>query len=160
TPGASDDFTDTDAGTPVTISVLDNDVAPPGGRLGVRTLTVIVPAKHGTVAIHPAAGTLTYTANLGFTGTDTFRYSVLAGVPAGSGTTRVPLRATVGVHVNRPVAADDWTDTDGTTPVTIDVLDNDQDPDGHEHIEPALHTGASVALVTRPAHGRVTLNAD
>src|SRR5207244_2054802 len=63
--------------------------------------------------------------------------------------------ATVTIRVNRPVASDDWVDTDGTNPVTIRVLDNDTDPDGNQHIQ----FPGSVAMVSSPAHGTVTFDA-
>jgi hypothetical protein len=159
---ANDDFTDTDGVTPVGIAVLANDSAPIGGQLRPGSLAVVSGPAHGHLAVNVRTGIITYTAGAAFVGTDTFRYSVAALVSTtpGGPTHRVVLQATVSVRVNRPVAADDWTDTDGTTPVTIDALANDQDPDGSQHIDPAVHAGASVTLVSRPQHGRATLNAD
>src|SRR5262249_31122004 len=63
-------------------------------------------------------------------------------------------------RVNRPTAADDWIDTDGTTPVNVPVLENDTDPDGNTHIAATGGTGAVVTLVSGPTHGIATLNAD
>jgi large repetitive protein len=159
--GANDDFTDTDGTTPVAINVLANDSAPAGGQLLTGSLAIASVPTRGRVAVHASTGTITYTAPAGFTGTTTFVYSVAALVPAAGGKTqRVVLKAEVSVRVNSPVAADDWTDTDGTTPVAIDELANDQDPDGQQHIVPALQPGAHVTLVSKPQHGKVTLNAD
>lgn len=156
--GASDDLTDTDGSTPVAVTVLANDSAPLGGHLIVGSLAVTSTPKHGKAVIH--GGLITYTAAAGFTGTDTFRYSVKATTSAAPDSPKVLLQGTVSVRVNRPVAADDWIDTDGTSPVTIDVLGNDQDPEGHEAIEPGLQAGAAVHLVTQPQNGKVTKNAD
>jgi len=110
--------------------------------------------QHGTAQVNPALGEITYTATGTFTGTDTFQYTVRDSL----GGTSNP--ATVSVRVNRPVAADDWTDTDGTTPVTIAVLANDADPDGNQHIDPTQHTGAFVTKLSSPQHGTAVLNAD
>ncbi len=66
---------------------------------------------HGTATVH-ANGTVTYTANAGFSGTDSFSYTVKDDKGA------VSAPANVYVRVNRPTAADEWTDTDGTTPVS------------------------------------------
>src|SRR5262245_32191055 len=152
-PSAVDDWTDTDGSTPVMVQVLANDSPPPGGHLLPGSVAVVSPPAHGTATPNPD-GSITYTAGATFAGTDTFRYTVGDDL----GGTSAP--ATVSVRVNRPVAADDWDDTDGTSPVTIDVLENDSDPDGHDRIEPALGTGAFVTLVSGPSHGTATPHAD
>ena len=46
-----------------------------------------------------------------------------------------------------PMAVDDWTDTDGTTPVAVDVLANDSAAAG-AHLVPA-----SVTVTSGPQHG-------
>jgi len=163
--GANDDFTDTDGTTPVVVDVLANDHPPGGGGLLLAGSVVITSSpRHGRVQVDPTTGAVTYTAFAGFRGTDTFQYSVKAQVPGigipPPGTTIVTMNATASVHVNAPVAADDWTDTDGATPVTVAVLANDADPDGNEHIDPTRGTGAAVTLVSPAAHGSVTRNAD
>src|SRR5262249_41964911 len=94
------------------------------------------------------------TAAATFTGTDSFQYTVNFAL----GGTSAP--ATVSVRVNRPAAANDWTDTDGTNPVRIDVLETDQDPDGKSHIDPPLATGPRVSVVSGTGVGTATLNAD
>jgi len=153
-PSAADDWTDTDGTTPVAVSVLANDSASPGASLVPGSVTVVRAPQHGTAQVNPALGEITYTATGTFTGTDTFQYTVRDSL----GGTSNP--ATVSVRVNRPVAADDWTDTDGTTPVTIAVLANDTDPDGNQHIDPTQHTGAFVTKLSSPQHGTAVLNAD
>src|SRR5262249_9366302 len=51
-----------------------------------------------------------------------------------------------------PVATDDWTDTDGTTPVAVQVLANDNVSGG------ASLVASSVSLVTGPQHGSATVD--
>jgi hypothetical protein len=154
-PGTTNnDFTDTDGTTPVTVPVLANDVAPTGATFVPSTVTVTARPLHGTATVNPSTGAITYTAGGTFTGTDTFQYTVLAS----NGLVSSP--TTVSVRVNRPVAADDWVDTDGTNAVNIPVLANDTDPDGNQHIDPTLGTGAFVTKVSNPLHGTATLNAD
>jgi hypothetical protein len=148
-PTAADDWTDTDGSTPVTINVLANDTDPDGNQhLLPGSVTLVSHPTHGTAVVSPD-GTITYTATAGFTGTDSFKYTV----SDDNGATSLP--ATVSVRVNRPTAADDWTDTDGTTPVTINVLANDTDPDGNQHLVPG-----SVTLVSNPTHGTAVVNPD
>jgi large repetitive protein len=174
-------FDDTDGTTPVSIPVLASDSAPGNAPLVPASVVVTAAPKHGSVTVDPVTGDITYTASTTFVGTDTFQYTVAYGsgvvvtpprtvggkvvsaktvIITKGGTGGILPPATVSVRVNRPVAADDWTDTDGTTPVTIDVLANDSDPDGNQHIDPTQHTGAFVTRVSSPQHGTAALNAD
>src|SRR5262249_32607816 len=59
----------------------------------------------------------------------------------------------VTVVIHRPTANDDFATTPAGTPVTVDVLANDTDPDGNNQISPA-----SVAVTTQPAHGSVAVD--
>ncbi len=72
-PDAVDDTAtvDEDSG-PVTIDVLSNDSDPEGGALDV---TSAGPAANGTVTVNPD-GTIDYTPDPDFSGTDTFTYTV------------------------------------------------------------------------------------
>ncbi|HJZ90593.1 MAG TPA: Ig-like domain-containing protein, partial [Gemmataceae bacterium] len=144
--GVNDDFADTDGTNPVTVHVLANDVGV-GGMVPGSVRISRAPAG-GRVTVDPETGAITYTASTTFAGTDTFRYTARdASGHFGS--------ATVSIRINRPVAADDWVDTDGTNSVTINVLENDTDPDGNQHID---YPG-SVIQVSSPAHGTVRFDA-
>src|SRR5262249_14659466 len=148
-PVAGDDWIDTDGTSPVTVRVLENDTDPDGNEhidptLGSGALvTRLSNPQHGTAVLNPD-GSFTYTAAPGFTGTDSFRYTVTDDAGAAS------LPATVFIRVNLPSAAADFAETNGTTAVTIDVVANDQDPDGNEHLVPG-----SVTIVTPPQHGQI-----
>ena len=48
--------------------------------------------------------------------------------------------STVTVLVHLPHANDDYADTDGVTPVDVDVLANDSDPEGAVHLVPGSVT--------------------
>lgn len=74
-PIAAADSTTTTPGTPVVISVLNNDSDPDGDPL---TVTSIAQPANGTAVINPD-GTITYTPNPGFVGTDTFTYTISDG---------------------------------------------------------------------------------
>ena len=104
---------------------------------------------NGFLTFDSATNSFTYTANANFGGTDTFRYYVIDDAGAAS------MPANVFIRVNRPVAADDFGSTHGTSPTTIHVLINDSDPDGNEHIQYA----GSVHEITNPLHGTVTFDA-
>jgi hypothetical protein len=64
----------------------------------------------------------------------------------------VSLPATVFVRVNRPSATDVLVRASGTTATTINVLANDSDPDGNQHVLPH-----SVKIVSNPSHGTVSV---
>ena len=69
---AAADTASTTSGAPVVIDVLANDSSPTGGTL---TLLDVEQPANGTV-VDNGDGTVTYTADPGFTGTDTFDYTV------------------------------------------------------------------------------------
>src|SRR5262245_34559175 len=71
----SDDAVDTDAGNPVTIDVLANDFSP-NGKLNAATLQVATNPAHGISIVTPGLGAIIYTPAAGFSGTDTFTYTV------------------------------------------------------------------------------------
>lgn len=86
-PIAADDTAETDAGTAVSIPVLDNDSDPDGDEL---TVTAAGPAGNGEVSIVGTA--VVYTPSLDFTGTETFTYIV------SDGSLAVTALVTVTVH--------------------------------------------------------------
>ncbi|HHJ3201904.1 TPA: tandem-95 repeat protein [Vibrio parahaemolyticus] len=109
--------------TPTIINVLGNDTFE--GKDKVVSLDAENGPKNGTVIVNND-GTVTYTPNDNYHGTDSFTYIVTSGGVSESTTVRVDV-----TPVNdAPVAKDDTAITDEDTPVTIDVLPNDTDVDG------------------------------
>ncbi|WP_121970207.1 Ig-like domain-containing protein [Leptolyngbya sp. BC1307] len=88
-PVAGNDSATTQAGTPIIINVMGNDSDPDGDSLSIAGVSG---AANGTVSSN-TNGTLTYTPKDGFSGNDSFSYSISDG-KGGSAT------ATVGVVVN------------------------------------------------------------
>ncbi|NJO74750.1 MAG: tandem-95 repeat protein [Leptolyngbyaceae cyanobacterium RM1_406_9] len=132
----ADDNRSTDEDTPVVIPVLANDSFAAGA-----TVTSVTNSSNGTVVINPD-GTVTYTPNPDFNGSDSFTYTVTSG-----GVTET---ATVNVTVNPVVdIADDNRSTDEDTPVVIPVLAND-----------SFAAGATVTSVTNGSNGTVVVNPD
>jgi hypothetical protein len=74
-PIAVDDTATTNQNTPVTIAVLENDSDPDGDTLSVSNVTQ---ASNGSIAIN-ANFTLSYNPGPGFTGTDSFTYTISDG---------------------------------------------------------------------------------
>nr|WP_134646577.1 tandem-95 repeat protein [Vibrio diabolicus] len=109
--------------TPTIIKVLDNDTFE--GDDKVVSLDTNNGPANGTVSVNPD-GSVTYTPNDNYHGTDSFTYIVTSGGVSESTTVNVDV-----TPVNdAPVAKDDTAVTDEDTPVTIDVLPNDTDVDG------------------------------
>ena len=134
-PDAIDDTNRTSLNTAASGNVLSNDT---GARI---TVTANTQPSHGGVTVAPD-GAYTYTPAGGFTGSDTFQYTITDE----NGKTDV---ATVTITVNAlPKANDDRVTTSVNTPASGKVLSND--------------TGARITVTdnTQPSHGRVTVAPD
>ena len=140
-PLALDDVAETPEDTPVTIAVLANDSDGDGDTLTV--LEASAPA-HGAVRLTDT-GTVEYTPEPGYHGSDRFTYTV----GDGSGlTAQAAVEVTVLAVNDPPLALDDVAETPEDTPVTIAVLANDSDGDGDT---------LTVLEASAPAHGAVRL---
>ncbi|MBN1859531.1 tandem-95 repeat protein, partial [Candidatus Bipolaricaulota bacterium] len=121
--------------------VLANDSYPDGGE----EVLLVDDVEHGALILGPD-GTFQYVPELDFCGTDDFVYA-LSDVDGDTD------QATVTIEVacvnDSPTANDDSDTTPEDTPVTVDVLANDTDPDGDP---------LTVQSVTQPANGTVTNN--
>ncbi|UXI69148.1 Ig-like domain-containing protein [Tahibacter amnicola] len=143
-PDAVDDSATLPVNAPATaIAVLANDTDPDHDTL---TVTAVSAAAHGTATF--TAGGVSYQPTAGFTGTDTFTYTISDGF-GGSDTATVTVR--VGAGNRPPVAQNDQVSTPAGIPVNVSVLANDSDPDGDT---------VSVTSVGTPAHGTALKNAD
>jgi CshA-type fibril repeat protein len=114
-PTIGADQATTNAGTPVTIDVQGND------RGSDLDTAIVTGPTHGT-AVVAADGTVEYTPTAGFSGADSFTYTVTDG----HGVTTGPATVTVTV---RPVATADTVSTTAGQPLTIDpatLTGNDQ----------------------------------
>ncbi|EOV4704202.1 tandem-95 repeat protein [Vibrio parahaemolyticus] len=109
--------------TPTIIKVLGNDTFE--GDDKVVSLDTNNGPANGTVSVNPD-GSVTYTPNDNYHGTDSFTYIVTSGGVSESNTVEVNVTS-----VNdAPVAKNDIAMTQEDTAVTIDVLPNDTDVDG------------------------------
>ncbi|EJG0691946.1 tandem-95 repeat protein [Vibrio parahaemolyticus] len=109
--------------TPTIIKVLGNDTFEGDGK--VVSLDTNNGPANGTVSVNPD-GSVTYTPNDNYHGTDSFTYIVTSGGVSESTTVNVDV-----TPVNdAPVAKDDIATTQEDTAVTIDALPNDTDADG------------------------------
>ncbi|MFZ2619309.1 MAG: Ig-like domain-containing protein, partial [Alphaproteobacteria bacterium] len=143
-PDAVNDTATTVCGTAVTIAVLPNDTDPENDTLSV-TRVASNPA-HGTAVLN-ANGTITYTPTAGYVGSDSFTYTITDG---NGGTDTATVNITV-TNTN-PDAVNDTATTGCGVPVTVAVLANDTDANGHP---------VSVSrIVSGPANGTAVLNAN
>ncbi len=143
-PDAVNDTATTNEDHAVDINVLANDTDVEGNAL---TVTGTTAPSNGIVAIN-ANGTIKYTPNANWHGTDTFTYTISDGNGAAD-------TATVTVRVNSvndtPDAVNDSATTNEDTAVNVNVLANDTDADGNT---------LTVTSVTAPAHGTAVINPD
>ncbi len=122
-PTATNDVASTNEDTPVTIPVLTNDTDPDRDLLTVTQAN----APNGTVVIN-TDGTLTYTPNANFNGTDTISYIISDGQ---GGTSTATVTVTVNPVNDAPTASPlpARANTD-STPINLNVAGNFADLDG------------------------------
>ncbi|WP_405291991.1 tandem-95 repeat protein, partial [Algibacter sp. Ld11] len=150
---ANSDTATTEAGSPVDVVVLANDVDPEGDPLSITPGSITDPVN-GTI-VENTDGTITYIPDAGFVGEDTFTYEVCdTGSPQACDT------ATVTVTVdpsngtdNDTYANDDAYNGNPNMDIAGSVLDNDTDPEGDT---PTVNT----IPVTGVDNGTLVLNSD
>jgi hypothetical protein len=134
-PVANDDSTTTNEDTPVTVNVVGNDSDVEGDTLVVSAVTQ---GTNGTVTF--AGGSVTYTPNANFNGSDGFTYTLSDG---NGGTAIATINVTVIPANDAPVGNDDTATTNEDTPVTVNVVSNDSDVDGDTLVVSAVTQGAN-----------------
>jgi len=144
-PKAGDDFVSLPGDESTPIDVVLNDSDPELDPLEVTAIKV--PAENGTAFINPD-GTVTYEPDNGFVGTDTFEYEVCDTFDACD---TAVVTVFVGDGNTTPTPEDDDSTTTEGTPVNIDVLDNDTDPDGDD---------LEIGTVEDPQHGSTVIEDD
>jgi uncharacterized repeat protein (TIGR01451 family)/fimbrial isopeptide formation D2 family protein len=119
-PVATDDEVELLIDTSIEITVLDNDIDPDGDNLTITSAS----ASFGEVTFTETS--IIYTPSSGFVGDDVIRY----GISDGNGGTALGV-VRLGVITNKaPLAQDDSVSITVNQSVTVEVLNNDSDPDG------------------------------
>ena len=144
-PVANDDSDTTPEDTPVSTNVVANDTDADG--MVVASAVAIVSGPRSGSVVNNGDGTVTYTPDENFNGSDSFTYTVKDNGGATSNVAIVTINA--GAVNDPPMAQMDSEITDENMPVTIPVLANDSDPDGDR---------LTVESVTQPSNGTVTNN--
>lgn len=138
-PVAADDSASTEQDSSVTISVLANDTDPEQDALAVISYSQ---GSNGSVS--GSSGSLVYTPDPGFTGTDSISYTIGDGFGA---TAMASVSITVTAINQSPVATPDSISISPGDTVIIDVLANDSDPEGELLVITAV-TGANKGSVS------------
>ena len=134
----------TQINTAITLNTLANDR---GGNnspvvLNPASVTVTGAPLHGTTSVNPANGNITFTPTTGYTGFDTLTYQVC------DNSTPTPLCATsrqiitiqAAATANNTSASDDYNATPLNTPVSGNVISNDNDPQANTQTITAQNT--------------------
>ncbi|MCP5308579.1 MAG: retention module-containing protein [Zoogloeaceae bacterium] len=122
-PVAADDTLAAFEDTPLTGTLAANDT--PSGDGGNVWALASGPAN-GSVTVN-ADGTFSYTPNANYNGPDSFTYTI---TDADGDVSTATATINVAPTSDAPIAQDDVATTAEDTPVIIDVLGNDSDPDG------------------------------
>ena len=130
-PIANTDVATLKAGGSNTINVLANDKSSNSGTiLNPSSLAITVTPTHGTAVVN-ADGSITYTPAAGFVGTDSLTYKVCDNsVPPICTTAKVYYTVNPATTPSSTSASDDFTSTNGATPVSGNVLTNDNNSSG------------------------------
>ncbi|WP_169789876.1 Ig-like domain-containing protein [Actinoplanes subtropicus] len=143
-PPVAQPFTETTGyRTALTLDVLAVATDPNGDTLHVSGTTA---AAHGVVTRDPG-GTLTYLPDVGYSGADSFSYTIDDG-NGGSDTETVAVTVDNGLAVAR----DDWVTGIGGTPLVINERANDDDDPNGETLD--------VAVDVPPGHGSAAVGGD
>ena len=163
-PIANSDTSASITNNPVIVDVVDNDAQNPNST----TLLPVTPTVQGGSAVtvvtdskNPGYTEVTYTPPIGFTGTDTFTYTV----GNASGTSNAAT-VTVNVAANVAPAAVDDTLTTNTAAldnaggfIDLDILNNDIDANNPVGLTGGINP-ASVQIVANATIGNCTVNPD
>lgn len=150
-PIVTDDLASTTVNTPVNIAVLINDSEDItiSGFDSTSTNGGSVTVDNNGTPENPSDDELVYTPAPGFAGIDTFTYTVTNETGTSSATATV----TVEIINDNPTARNDSANTSLNTPVTINVLANDSDPNSELVIAGFDTTTANGATITRDDNG-------
>ncbi len=150
-PIANPDAFDVDAGVSATVNVLANDTDISGSLDPTKVLLVSSPA-HGTATVDPVTGEVTYTSTAGFSGTDTFSYTVRDSNNNTSAPATITFTVTNVQNAN-PLASNGSVEELAAAAFTIPL------PQPTNSVGDPI-TPASVAIVTQGTHGTAAFNPD
>lgn len=142
-PDAVNDAATTNEDTPGTISVLTNDTDPDGDAISISSFTQ---GANGSVT-NGGGGTLTYTPNANFNGSDSFTYQISDG---NGGTDIATVTVTINAVNDPPDAVDDTASTNEDAALSINVLANDTNGDCGTVTASGVTQGVNGSVVINP----------
>lgn len=146
-PVANPDDITAAPGAAVTFDPRANDTDPDGDLLTVSGIASA--PSHGTAVVGPGGTSVTYTPSAGYSGADSFSYTVSDG-RGGAANGAVNVTVSAAAPPNQPpTLADDNVTTNQNTALDFDPRANDTDPDGDT---------LTIVGVTTPAHGSASIN--
>lgn len=149
-PVAVDDFDITLEDNAVEITVLTNDTDVEDGVISSASIEVISSPANGSAVLNPS-GTITYTPDADFNGTDAFQYTIKDSQVATSAPGTVQI--TISAVNDAPVANNDLLTVNEDTSLDIAVLGNDLDVDGNETIDVG-----SIVMLNQPTNGTLFID--
>jgi large repetitive protein len=147
-PLANPDFATTAEETPISVDVLANDTDA-DNALNTNSLAIASGPTNGSAVVESATGTILYTPEKDYTGTDSFTYTVQD--VNGKSSLAAAVTITVTPVNDPPVAVDDAAITDKNAPANIQILLNDYDVDN-------VVLASSVVITDNPDHGTLVYN--
>lgn len=149
-PTAGDDVAAVAEDEQVTFVIINNDSDTEDGSVDVGSIAIVNAPTNGSVAVN-SDGTLTYTPNADFNGSDSLQYTITDSAGLTS------LAATVSLTINpvndAPVANNDLVNVDEDTSVDINILGNDTDIDSTTDI-----LSTSVDITVQPTNGTLFID--
>lgn len=152
-PQLNDDTAQTDEDNEVLIDVLSNDFDASGvsnEALNIESMQITTAPTHGEVFIDSVTGQVEYSPNDNYNGNDQFQYSICGDLSGGCSSASVFV--TILPIPDPPSANDDYYIT-ALGRITLNVLDNDWDPDGDLN-------RSSLIVVSAPDKGTVDIDPD
>ncbi|MBR8538062.1 tandem-95 repeat protein, partial [Carboxylicivirga sediminis] len=147
-PNAVDDAFTIDEDTPSNFTILANDTDPQN-NIDPSSVTIITQVSNGTLTVN-ANGTVDYTPNSNYNGSDAFAYEVS---DTDGYTDQASVNITITAVNDAPnLAADSYTINEDT-PIDMNVLGNDSDVENS--VEPS-----SIQIEASATNGTVTINGD
>src|SRR5437899_1792040 len=139
-PTADNKSINTNAGTPVTITLTGTSPIPNDVNLKFSVLSM---PQNGKLVTGTTSNTVTYTPNAAFTGTDTFTYKATDSQGVSSNTATVTITVNAAQN-NPPTAGNKTISTNAGTPVTITLTGTD----------PIPGDTLKFSVIRLPQHGR------
>lgn len=162
-PVANDDVVVTGENVAVTTNVLlnDEDLYDPLGAIDPTSVQVLTEPLHGTTTVDPMFGYILYQPDQGYLGSDSYTYTVCDnGIPDPVLCGEAQVQVSIQTINHEPLTMADFGGVAQGGTISLNVVDNDTDPDGN--LDPStiavVQPPVSGASVATNENGWVTIN--